>query len=137
MLLSFISLLLSFGLGFFSFNSGFFSLVPKPLSLLQLLLQSGQLLLRSSQLITSLTCQFPLAFSLPLNTLQGCVCAFPSLLLSSQFLSQICVAVFSNGQSLHSSNPYFPLIVQLLIEGVDHLLEPECILNSLETKRKE
>ena len=137
MLLGFISLPLSLGFGFFSFNFGFFSLISKPLSFPQLLLQSCQLLLRSSQLVISLMCQLPLAFSLSLNTLQHCVCAFPSLFLGSQFFLQLGVAVFNNCQGLYSSNPPFPLIIQLLIEGVGHLLEPECILDSLETKRKE
>ena len=134
MLLCFISLPLSLGFGFLSFNFGLFSLISKSLSLLQLLLQSYQLLLRSSQLVISLTCQLPLALSLPLSTLQGYICAFSSLLLGSQFIFQIGVAVFSNGQGLHSSSPPFLLFIQLLIEGVGHLLEPKCILNSLETK---
>ena len=122
MLLSLISFFLSFGLVLLSLHSGFFSLISELFSLLQLLLLGNQLFLGSSQLLFSLICQLLLALGLLLSILQGCVCALPSLLLSDQLLSKISIAVFSNSQGLHNSSPPFPLLIQLLKEGVGHLL---------------
>ena len=122
MLLSLISFFFNFGLVFLSLYSGFFSLILELFSLLQLLLQSCHLLLGCNQLFFCLVCQFPLALGLLFSTLQGSICALPGLLLSGQFLPKVSIAVFSNSQGLHNSNPSLFLVVQLLREGVEHLL---------------
>ena len=47
--------------------------------------------------------------------------------------------VWEAGMHMGGANPIeaFPLLIQLLIKGVGYLIEPECILNSFEMKRKE
>ena len=122
MLLSLISFFFSSGLAFLSLHSSFFSLILELFSLLQLLLQSCLLLLGRSQLFFSLVCQLLLALGLLLSILQGSICTLPGLLLSGQFLPKISIAIFSNSQGLHSSNPPLFLVVQLLREGLEHLL---------------
>ena len=56
------------------------------------------------------------------------------MLLVGQFFLQLYVALFSNGECLHSC--YLPLsfIIQLLVAGVGYLLKPESGLDSLKEK---